>query len=270
MVAYFTKVLGRLRVAKSLRMEGEKNIDRFCSGVADALKQIEGKIFSPLDLLPHEDLREKLVELALSGIPDGIPSATASGLQQIKDALEREPVENLNVVVFGGGTGLSTIIGGDSRSASWVNNPFSGLKSLFPKTRSIVCVTDDGGSTGELLKDLPLIALGDIRHVLLSSIQLVKLQELYDLTELEAVRCVAILADVFNYRFSEIPVNSQQLLADCGLAGQTLLPAAIEQVLEKIVDHLFVDPRLEALLAGPIVWEILFLPHPYMNRSRII
>ena len=232
-------------------MEGEKKKDLLRSDVAASLKQIEGKVFSPLDLLPHDDLREKLVELTLSGVPEGIPSETASGLQQIKDALERESVDNLNVVVFGGGTGLSTIIGGDSRSASWGNDPFSGLKSLFPHTRAIVCITDDGGSTGELLKDLPLIALGDIRHVLLSSIQLVKLQDLYGLTEQEAVRCVEILATIFNYRFSTTPTNSQQLLADCGLAGQTLLPAAIEQVLGKIVDNLFVDPRLKVVLARP-------------------
>ena len=234
-----------------MKVEGEKKPDRFRSGVADSLKQIEGKVFSPLDLLPHEDLREKLVELTLTGVPKGIPSETASGLQQIKNALGREPVENLNVVVFGGGTGLSTIIGGDSRSVSWVNDPFSGLKSFFPNTRSIVCITDDGGSTGELLKDLPLIALGDIRHVLLSSIQLVKLQELYGLTEQEAVRCVEILATVFNYRFSETPGSSQQLLEDCGLAGQTHLPAAIEQVLGKIVANLFDDPRLKDVLGRP-------------------
>ncbi len=232
-------------------LEEEKKTDCFRSGVADSLKQIEGKVLSPLDLLPHEDLREKLVELALSGVPDGIPSKTASGLQQIKDALEREPVENLNVVVFGGGTGLSTIIGGDSRSISWVNDPFSGLKSIFPNTRSIVCTTDDGGSTGELLKDLPLIALGDIRHVLLSSIQLVKLQEFYDLTKSEAVRCVEILAAVFNYRFSTPPPNSQQLLEDSGLVGQGLLPTAIEQVLSRIVNNLFSDPRLKAVLDRP-------------------
>ncbi|MCF8055668.1 MAG: 2-phospho-L-lactate transferase CofD family protein [Desulfocapsa sp.] len=219
--------------------------------VAASLRQIEAGLISPLDLLPHEDLREKLVELALSGVPEGIPSKTASGLQQIKDALEREPVEGLNVVVFGGGTGLSTIIGGDSRSVSWIKEPFSGLKSIFPKTRSIVCITDDGGSTGELLKDLPLIALGDIRHVLLSSIQLVKLQELYNLTELEAVRCVETLAAVFNHRFFTPPANSQQLLVDSGLARQKHLPSAIEQMLAKRIDNLFADSRLKAVLSRP-------------------
>ena len=106
--------------------------------VSASLSRIEGISLSPLDLLPHEDLAEKLVELALSGVPSGIPPESAASLQQIKNALAREPVSELQVVVFGGGTGLSTIIGGDSRAVSWIKDPFSGLKHLFPKTRSIV------------------------------------------------------------------------------------------------------------------------------------
>ncbi len=214
-----------------------------------SLKKISGKLLSPLDLLPHNDLREKLVELVLSGVPPGLPAETAHGLQQLRDTLASEPVKDLNVVVFGGGTGLSTIVGGDSRSSSWPRNPFSGLKSLFPNTRSIVCITDDGGSTGELLKDLPLIALGDIRHVLLSSIQLSQLQELYGLTEAEATKAVDILATVFNYRFSTRPENSQQLLRDCGLVERNILPKAIQEGLEKMISHLFDDARLHNTLS---------------------
>ncbi|HIQ37226.1 MAG TPA: YvcK family protein, partial [Desulfocapsa sulfexigens] len=163
----------------------------------------------------------------------------------------KDSVSNLNVVVFGGGTGLSTIIGGDSRSESWAQDPFSGLKELFPKTRAIVCVTDDGGSTGELLKDLPLIALGDIRHVLLSSIQLGKLQIFFGLTESEASLCVEVLAAVFNYRFSTRPESSQQLLMDCGLGSQRILPTVIQDVLERIIENLFIDSRLSVTLDRP-------------------
>ena len=232
--------MGRKKKAASLDPE-----------IVASLKQIDEISLSPLDLLPHEDLHEKLVELVLTGVPDGILPEPASSLQQVKDALVRESVSDLNVVVFGGGTGLSTIIGGDSRSETWGNDPFSGLKSLFPKTRSIVCVTDDGGSTGELLKDLPLIALGDIRHVLLSSIQLVKLQDIYGLTESGAAQCIEVLASVFNYRFSRTPQSCEQLLNDCGLTTQEILPVVIQAVLEKIIDNLFVDPRLQITLKRP-------------------
>jgi uncharacterized cofD-like protein len=234
-------------------VEGDKKTAPLYSGVAASLNRIDRKSLSPLDLLPHTDIREKLVELVLAGVPNEIPPETAAELQQVKDSLTREPVSNLNVVVFGGGTGLSTIIGGDSRSESWVNDPFSGLKCLFPKTRSIVCITDDGGSTGELLKDLPLIALGDIRHVLLSSIQLAKLQELYGLTGGETVQCVKTLAEVFNYRFFKRPENSKQLLHDCGLSSKKkkALPVSMQCMLEKNIDNLFVDPRLQGILSRP-------------------
>ncbi|AGF79699.1 hypothetical protein UWK_03172 [Desulfocapsa sulfexigens DSM 10523] len=234
-------------------MEVKETTELVESGVAECLKQIDRKALSPLDLLPHTDIREKLVELVLAGVPDGLPPETATDLQRVKNSLNQEPVSHLNVVVFGGGTGLSTIIGGDSRAESWVNDPFQGLKALFPKTRSIVCITDDGGSTGELLKDLPLIALGDIRHVLLSSIQLARLQEYYSLTEIEAAQCVKILARVFNHRFSEKPTSNTKLLHDCGLIGDadTVLPAAIFGSLERIIHKLFVDPRLQVTLNRP-------------------
>jgi uncharacterized cofD-like protein len=221
------------------------------ASVSASLSRIEGISLSPLDLLPHEDLREKLVELALSGVPSGIPPESAASLQQIKDALAREPVSELQVVVFGGGTGLSTIIGGDSRAVSWTKDPFSGLKNIFPKTRSIVCITDDGGSTGEMLKDLPLIALGDIRHVLLSSIQLSKLQDLYSLSVGQSVACVELLANIFNYRFAAKPANSEQLFGDCGLREQTVLPNPIALLLERTVQNLFDDSRLRVSLERP-------------------
>jgi len=232
-------------------VDGEQNKNSSIAGVSESLKQLEGKLLSPLDLLPHKDLREKLVELVLADVPDGIPTETASDLQQVKDSLEREPVADLNVVVFGGGTGLSTIIGGDSRSEAWTRDPFSGLKELFPNTRSIVCITDDGGSTGELLKDLPLIALGDIRHVLISSIQLANLKEYYGLSTSEASKCVGLLASVFNYRFAEKPKSYQQLLTDCGLNSQKFLPLVIQAFLEKIIENLFVDKRLSVTLERP-------------------
>ncbi len=217
----------------------------------ECLKQIEQETLSPLDLLPHADLHEKLVDLVVAGVPDGIPAETALKLQQLKHTLERESVSGLNVVVFGGGTGLSTIVGGDSRSELWGREPFSGLKEVFPETKSIVCITDDGGSTGELLKDLPLIALGDIRHVMLSSIQLSKLQKDYGLTEVSAGKCVEILAAVFNYRFSKRPENSQQLLVDCGLKQQKEIPEHIQSKLERIIHTLYSDSRLNITLDRP-------------------
>ncbi|MEN8190216.1 MAG: gluconeogenesis factor YvcK family protein, partial [Thermodesulfobacteriota bacterium] len=202
---------------------------------------------SPFDMLPHGELREKLVELVLYGEPPGIDKETAASFQSLRYRLAGAPVEQVKVVVFGGGTGLSNIIGGDSRSVSWTRAPFVGLKEFFPQTRSVVCVTDDGGSTGELLKDIPLIALGDIRHVLLSSIQSHRLQNLYGLSAVEALEVVRGLAALFNYRFSSHPGSVLALFDQC-CVRLSCLPDPLAKLLERLLDFIFSDIRLSVCL----------------------
>ncbi len=205
---------------------------------------------SPFDLLPHTDLREKLVELVLFGEPNGGDAETANQFLHLRSALESQVVKDVKVVVFGGGTGLSNLIGGDSRSPQWPRKPFVGLKEIFPHTRAIVCVTDDGGSTGELQKDLPLIALGDLRHVLLSSIQSERLQSLYGIARPQAKKVVSQLAKIFNYRFQRRPESSSSLLAQAGV-DHTILPAPLGQTLIAYIDLLFTDTRLIPTLDRP-------------------
>src|SRR5210317_2101873 len=139
--------------------------------IEDSLTLLDDLAQSPLDLLPQKEFAEKLIHLELQGSPEGLSLEIAAGLDDLAASLSEFEVQNTKVVVLGGGTGLSNIIGGDSRKKNWPEEPFSGLKEIFPQTKAIVCMTDDGGSTGELLKDLPFIALGDIRHVLLSSMR---------------------------------------------------------------------------------------------------
>jgi len=203
--------------------------------------------FSPLDLLPQDDIREKILDLVLRGVPAGSQSVAKECLQAFRRELLTADVENVKVVVFGGGTGLSNIIGGDSRLTSWAQKPFVGLKEIFPQTRSIVCITDNGGSTGELLKDLPIVALGDMRHVLLSSVQLINLQKRYHLDTVEAVKVAAILSDVFNWRF----IGSLERHRPDFLAIETqlrLLPLPLKQFLKSLLNYLFSDERLAAPL----------------------
>jgi uncharacterized cofD-like protein len=209
-----------------------------------------GRQLSALDLLPHADLREKLVELVLYGQPAGLDAETTVQFQRLRTALEDKAVEGVRIVVFGGGTGLSNLIGGDSRIATWARKPFVGLKELFPQTRAIVCVTDDGGSSGELQKDLPLIALGDIRHVLLSSIQSGRLQALYGLTLTQAVEVVSVLSSLFNYRFTQRPDTAATLMAQAGV-DFGCLPPLMQEALAGLIDLLFTDPRLDPILSRP-------------------
>lgn len=215
--------------------------------ILEKLQQMRKVQFSPLDLLPQQDLREKILDLVLRGVPAGTHSTARAHLQSFRQELLAANVENVKVVVFGGGTGLSNIIGGDSRLASWTQKPFNGLKEIFPQTRSVVCITDNGGSTGELLKDLPIVAVGDMRHVLLSSIQLVNLQKRYNIDPMEAAKVASILAEVFNWRFTgPLERNHPDFLSI--EAKLRHLPRAFEQFLKSLFNYLFSDQRLAATL----------------------
>lgn len=61
---------------------------------------------------------------------------------------------NKKIVVFGGGTGLSTLL--------------RGLKEYPVDISAIVSVCDDGSSTGKLREEFNIPAVGDIRKVLIS------------------------------------------------------------------------------------------------------
>ena len=221
----------------------QHDLDRF----ATCLQKVTGSRFSPLDLLPRRTLVEKLIELIISGAPEG-SSVVKDALDEMSQVVQDTDTSNLNVVVFGGGSGLSTIVGGDANKKEWSENPFSGLKSVFPKTKAIVCVTDDGGSTGELLKDLPLIALGDIRHVMVSSIQKTSLHRKYMIHDgAEVVHC---LQSLFNLRFETPPTSVDGLLA--GFDGDySLLPRELASALSDLLDFIFFDPRLQVTLNRP-------------------
>lgn len=204
---------------------------------------------SPFDLLPYAGLPEKLIALALTGPSAGPPQVMAR-LTDLAQELNGVATGGVRVVVFGGGTGLSNIIGGDSRTTQWPQAPFGGLKQLFPQTQAIVCVTDDGGSTGELLKDLPLIAIGDLRHVLLSSIQKSTLQKQYDLADHEAMRAASCLHGLFNYRFARAAESVEALLAGGGI-DLAALPEAMGRALYWLLREIFVNPHLQGQLGRP-------------------
>lgn len=77
---------------------------------------------------------------------------------------------NKKVVVLGGGTGMSTLL--------------RGLKQFPLNITAVVSVCDDGKSTGRLREEFNIVAVGDIRRVLVS------------LSETEP-----LVKDLLNYRF---------------------------------------------------------------------
>jgi uncharacterized cofD-like protein len=92
---------------------------------------------------------------------------------RIVDALlDRRLRDGYKVVAIGGGTGLSTLL--------------RGLKRYTSNLTAIVTVTDDGGSSGRLQKELGILPPGDIRNCLVA------------LADDEA-----LVTDLFRYRFRE-------------------------------------------------------------------
>ena len=206
--------------------------------------------FSVLDVLAENTLAEKITAIVLDSTATSFAPAIAALFADLKKQVAALDTSTTRVVVFGGGTGLSNIVGGDSRRPDWGHRPFTGLKELFPRVNSVVCVTDDGGSTGELQKDLPLIALGDLRHVLISSIRRENLLREYGLDTDEAGRTATALHAIFNYRFISPPHESGQLLSDTG-ARLADLPPPLLAYLGELVERLHHDPRLAPCLHRP-------------------
>ncbi len=213
------------------------------------LKNIIEKKYSAFDILPGSGLAEKAAALMLerSHFQESKFTAVFDSFRQKVNSYD---TTGAKVVVFGGGTGLSTIIGGDSKQASWKENPFTGLKQVFSQLHSIVCITDDGGSTGELLKELPLIALGDLRHVLLSAIHKNILIKRYQV-DVESVQAIAVnLHQLFNYRFITHPQSATQLRSDTDV-DFTSFPEELSIYISDLIERLFADKRLASTLLKP-------------------
>ncbi|PIE55996.1 MAG: hypothetical protein CSA34_06170 [Desulfobulbus propionicus] len=218
--------------------------------LVERLLKVSAPQFSALDALGEGSFAEKMVQLVLEGCPDNLPPLLHSQLTDCRRQLVDMDTSQARVVVFGGGTGLSSIIGGDSRLRTWWQQPFSGMKELFPRVHSVVCTTDDGGSTGELLKDLPLVGLGDLRHVLLACVRDQPLRDLYGLDRQQTVRTIKALHGIFNYRFISFPHSPKALCHDTGVE-LTDIPGELRTCLLGLIDKLFADPRLNPVLLRP-------------------
>ena len=81
---------------------------------------------------------EHLVEYLLTG---RLASNAPAGINELTERVLQFDPTGTRVVVLGGGTGLSTIIGGNSQMPEWPEQPFLGLKEEFPLLDVIVCTT---------------------------------------------------------------------------------------------------------------------------------
>lgn len=154
---------------------------------------------------------EPLLDYVLNGIEpaQGLPE----GVRDLAGRVFHFDGQDSRVVILGGGTGMSTVVGGNAGMPDWAGRPFVGLKQVFPRLQVVVCTTDDGGSTGRLVRRLPMVGIGDVRKSLLSFIRREGLQRAYSLTDSEVLPVVGLIQQVFNHRFRE-DENAPRVLRD--------------------------------------------------------
>jgi uncharacterized cofD-like protein len=95
-----------------------------------------------------------------------------------------------------------------------------------------VCTTDDGRSTGKLLKQLPMIGIGDIRKLCLSMIVPARLEDTYRINSTHRRELIRLIHTVFNHRFSDSTLTAPEI-ADPLLAVPPELRGACPNSLKK-------------------------------------
>ncbi len=185
---------------------------------------------------------EQLVEAVLNSgsTQPPLPEHLHSLIQQVHEF----DCSDMRVVVFGGGTGLSTVVGGNSQLADWLNNPNVGLKQIFPHLDVVVCTTDDGRSTGEFLKQLPMIGIGDVRKLCLSMLDPKNLAAEYGIDGPHREALIRLIHCIFNHRFSE-GSSSYRHVADPLLVAPETLRNACPKPLADLLRSLgtFLTPK---------------------------
>jgi uncharacterized cofD-like protein len=144
-------------------------------GVNELVDWMVGDFFPPADLsYVFLCLGFVLVALGIWRWLKSIVSAVRPyGTERMIDALiETRLKRGYKIVTVGGGTGLATLL--------------RGLKKHTSNLTAIVTVSDDGGSSGRLQKELGVLPPGDIRNCLVA------------LADDEA-----LVTDLFRYRFTE-------------------------------------------------------------------
>ncbi len=124
------------------------------------------------------------------------------GANRMIDAIfERRLERGYRIVVVGGGTGLATML--------------RGLKKHTTNLTAIVTVTDDGGSSGRLQKELGVLPPGDIRNCLVA------------LSDDEA-----LVTELFRYRFQEGEGLSGHSFGNLFLAAMTGITGNFDEAIK--------------------------------------
>jgi len=112
-------------------------------------------------------------------------------------------VESKKVVIFGGGTGLATLV--------------RGLKTYPVDITAIVTVADDGGSSGRLLNEYEIPPTGDVRNVIAA------------LSDVEP-----LIEKMFQYRFASTKDLQGHSLGNLMLAAMTDITGDFARAIEQM------------------------------------
>ncbi|MCM2314487.1 MAG: YvcK family protein [Thermoanaerobaculia bacterium] len=123
----------------------------------------------------------------------------------------------MNVVAIGGGTGLSTLLRGLKKHVGASSAPSIGSLS------AIVTVTDEGGSSGILRKELGMLPPGDIRNCIIALAQEEKL-----------------LSQLFAYRFESGAVQGHSF-GNLALAALTQITGGFDKAILAVSEVLRVN-----------------------------
>lgn len=131
-----------------------------------------------------------------------VTAMTPYGKERMIDALYASRLKSgYKIVTIGGGTGLSTML--------------RGLKRHTSNLTAVVTVSDDGGSSGRLQKELGVLPPGDIRNCLVA------------LADDEA-----LVTDLFRYRFSEGEGLTGHSFGNLFLAAMTGITGNFDQAIK--------------------------------------
>jgi len=143
-----------------------------------------------------------LVALGIWKWLNAIVTAVAPHGASVIGAIQKRKLERgYRIVVVGGGTGLSTML--------------RGLKKITTNLTAVVTVSDDGGSSGRLQKELGVLPPGDIRNCLVA------------LCDDEA-----LLTELFRYRFSEGEGLSGHSFGNLFLAAMTGITGNFDEAIK--------------------------------------
>ena len=131
-----------------------------------------------------------------------VSAVTPLGTNSMIDAIIGRRLERgYRIVVVGGGTGLSTML--------------RGLKKITTNLTAVVTVSDDGGSSGRLQKELGVLPPGDIRNCLVA------------LADDEA-----LVTELFRYRFREGEGLSGHSFGNLFLAAMTGITGNFDEAIK--------------------------------------